>query len=76
MSEKIKALRNLLGLTQEDVAKSLGISSRAYCLKENKPDNFTVKELKQLAATLKVETEAFFKNELTLSVRKAKGEWE
>lgn len=68
MSNIIKALRVAKGFTQEDVAKSLNMDKRTYCLKENKPESFSVGEISGLAEILEVDAEIFFKHNLTLSV--------
>ena len=68
MSNIIKGLRNLKGLTQEDVAKELGIVSRTYLKKENNPNLFTVCELKKVSELLGVKEEIFFKDEVTITV--------
>jgi len=67
MSNIIKGLINLKGLTQEDVAKKIGITSRTYWKKENNPNLFTVCELKKLATLFEVDEGIFFKNKLTIT---------
>ena len=42
---KVKGYRTMLGLTQEEMAKKLGISVVAYRLKENEEREFTRKEM-------------------------------
>lgn len=68
MSDIIKRLRALNGLTQEDVAKKLEMASRTYCKKEANPDLFTVGELKKLAILFEVKEDIFFKDKLTVTV--------
>lgn len=47
---KLKALRAEYGLSQDDVAKALGITTATYNRKENKINNFTAEEVKKLLA--------------------------
>lgn len=66
MSNIIKGLRNLKGLTQEEVAQNLEITPRTYCKKENNPDLFTVCELRKLAKLFEVDEGVFFKEKVTV----------
>lgn len=66
MSNIIKGLRNLKGLTQEEVARELEIAPRTYWKKENNPNLFTVYELKKLATLFDVEEDIFFKEKVTV----------
>ena len=71
MSNVIKALRNLRGFTQEDVAKKMGMASRTFCKKESNPETFTVGEIKKLSEILCVEEEIFFSENVTVKVTSA-----
>lgn len=71
MSNVIKAVRNLRGFTQEDVAKRLGMASRTFCKKESNPETFTVGEIKRLAEILGVEEGIFFSENVTVKVTNA-----
>lgn len=66
MSNIIKGLRNLKGLTQEEVAQNLEITPRTYWKKENNPDLFTVCELRKLAKLFEVDEGVFFKEKVTV----------
>lgn len=48
IQNKIIILRDRSGLTQEDVAKQLGISKSSYCRKEKGNSHFTIEELEKL----------------------------
>lgn len=71
MSNVIKGIRNLRGLTQEEVAKRIGMASRTFCKKECNPETFTVGEIKRLAEILDVEEEIFFSEKVTVKVTSA-----
>ena len=68
MTNTIRALRNLKGYTQEEVAMALGINNRTFCYKERNPDKFTVREIKKLAEIFEVKEEIFFTNDVTVKV--------
>lgn len=65
MSKFLKALRNLKGYTQDDVAKAVGISLRSYLVKENNVEKFTLGEITKLAEFLEVEPKIFFEENIT-----------
>lgn len=65
MSNIIKALRTMRGLTQKDVAVKLSIAEKTYCKKENNPDFFSVGEFKELSNILGVSPEIFFNGKVT-----------
>lgn len=71
MSNIIKGIRTVRGLTQEDVAVALDMTVRTYCRREANPDTFTLLELKKLALMFEIEVSNFFNNELTLTVSKS-----
>ena len=54
LSENIKKAREELGLSQEDVAKSVGITQPAYSYIENGFKNPSVPTLVRLSKVLKV----------------------
>ena len=68
MASIIKGLRILRGYTQEDVANSIGMTSRTYCKKESNPDLFTIGELRRLSLLFDVSEEILFKRELIVIV--------
>ena len=45
----LKGKRMIIGLTQADVAKKLGINVKSYNFKENGRSKFTLKELKRIS---------------------------
>ena len=50
----IKDIRKRLGLSQENMAKALGITQASYSFKESGIRNFSIKELKILKRILNV----------------------
>ena len=50
---KVKGYRTMLGLTQEEMAKKLGISVVAYRQKENEEREFTRKEMVDFVTVIK-----------------------
>ena len=44
----LKVKRMIIGLTQADVAKKLGINVKSYNFKENGRSKFTLKELRKM----------------------------
>ena len=61
----IKAERVRAGLTQEQLAKKLGISATSYNLKETGARHFTVEELMLLAAAVNSDPESLLKTPLS-----------
>lgn len=59
ISRRIKARRVLKGLTQEDVAKMLGISMPTYRKMENHPLVLNLIKIKRLAKVLDCQVENF-----------------
>lgn len=49
MKLKIEAIRKQMGLTQEEIAKELGITSTSYSLKEKKKREFKGSELVKIS---------------------------
>lgn len=49
MKNKLKVLRAIKEVKQEDVAKNLGISLSTYCKKENGKTSFTLSEANKVA---------------------------
>ena len=49
---KVKGYRTMINLTQEEIAKRLGISERSYQNKEQGITKFTVEELKAIKGLL------------------------
>lgn len=60
MAQKLKAERALLGLTQTDVAKQLGISLTSYASKERGEKEFTLSEIKKLLELFNKKFEELF----------------
>lgn len=57
----LKELRAKVGITQKELAESIGISKFAYNRKENGHNDFTLSEMKKISKVLKVEpSEIFF----------------
>lgn len=52
---KIKKLREQIGLTQDDMAFALNISQNAYCLIENGKTKLDIERLFKIAEVLKVD---------------------
>jgi len=49
---KLKGARVEKGLTQEDMAKRIGISTYSYLMKENGKRDFTLTEMKKICEIL------------------------
>lgn len=56
----IKAIRVKLGLTQQDMAKKLGMSKSAYCSKENNKRRFTIEEAYKISEIFGLPIEKIF----------------
>ena len=68
---KLRGLRAEYGLTQEEVAKKIGISTNSYNRKERGKRKFTLIEAKKLADLFDVSIEdIFFNHKLTEMVSK------
>lgn len=50
---KVKGYRVMVGLTQEEMAERIGVSSRTYKTKENSNGLFTINELSRIKEVLK-----------------------
>lgn len=59
---KIKGIRAEKGLTQEQVAKIISVSSNTYISKENGKIDFKVEELTKIANSFEVPISIFFSN--------------
>lgn len=68
MSRQLKALRQLKGLTQNDVAKLLGLSLHGYLNKENGKSQFTLNEAKKLADMFDVTVDDIFFNNKVINL--------
>jgi transcriptional regulator with XRE-family HTH domain len=60
--ERLYRLREQAGLTQAQIAESLGISSRAYAFWEREPVSLKPDQIEKLAVALKVAVEDLFGN--------------
>jgi len=60
MQKKIKILRAIKGVTQEEVANALGITLSTYCKKENGKRKFTLDEAYKLAQYFDCSIEGIF----------------
>lgn len=60
----IKGLRNFKGLTQTEMAKTMGLSLTSYNKKENGKVPFTLEEVKFLSDFYNVPVENFFNDEV------------
>lgn len=49
VSRNIKSIRNKLGLSQQDIAKDLNITSKTYMAMENHPFSYSIDKLNILA---------------------------
>lgn len=54
IGENIRFIREQLGYSQEYVANQLGITQQSYSSIEKKPENATLKRLKEIASILQV----------------------
>ena len=57
---KLKGARVEKGLTQEDMAKRIGISTYSYLMKENGKRDFTLTEMKKICEILGKELSEIF----------------
>lgn len=57
---KLKGARVEKGLTQEDMAKRIGISTYSYLMKENGKRDFTLSEMKKICEILNKELSEIF----------------
>jgi putative transcriptional regulator len=49
---KIKGYRVMVKMTQEEMAKAIGVALRAYVDKENGKSNFSIEQLKTIKSIL------------------------
>ncbi len=72
MQDRLKKLRENLGLTQEEMAAIIGLcSANAYSLKERGERRFTLNEARAVSQYFKLPIEEiFFSNDLTNRVNK------
>jgi len=64
INEIIKNIRKDKGISQKNIAKTLGISISGYNMKENGNRPITTTELQQIAIALKEQPEYFFNQKL------------
>ncbi len=57
---KLKGARVEKGLTQEDMAEKIGISTYSYLMKENGKRDFTLTEMKKICEILDKELSEIF----------------
>ena len=60
INHKLKGARVEKGLTQEDMAESIGISTYSYLMKENGNLDFTLTEMKKICEILGKELSEIF----------------
>jgi len=60
INHKLKGARVEKGLTQEDIAKRIGISTYSYLMKENGKRDFTLTEMKKICEILNKELSEIF----------------
>ena len=60
INHKLKGTRVEKGLTQEDMAKRIGISTYSYLMKENGKRDFTLTEMKKICEILDKELSEIF----------------
>lgn len=63
----LKAKRVLNGLTQEQIAKEIGINPKSYNMKENGKNKFSLEEAAKISETLKLSLEEF--NDIFLQIK-------
>ena len=62
---KLKAKRVELGLTQQEMADKLGITTTTYCFKENGKREFTISEIATLLNILQCNFTDIFLSEMS-----------
>ncbi len=75
IGEKIRQLRVLGGLSQENVAEEIGMSHGNYGKIERGEIDVSSTHLIQLAKALKVNVSDFFENKLKVNAKEPKGEY-
>lgn len=60
INHKLKGARVEKGLTQEDMAERIGISTYSYLMKENGKRDFTLTEMKKICEILDKELSEIF----------------
>ncbi len=60
INHKLKGARVEKGLTQEDMAERIGISTYSYLMKENGKRDFTLTEMKKICEILNKELSEIF----------------
>ena len=60
INHKLKGARVEKGLTQEDMAERIGISTYSYLMKENGKRDFTLTEMKKICKILDKELSEIF----------------
>lgn len=60
INHKLKGARVEKGLTQEDMAEKIGISTYSYLMKENGKRDFTLSEMKKICEILGKELSEIF----------------
>ncbi len=60
INHKLKGTRVEKGLTQEDMAEKIGISTYSYLMKENGKRDFTLTEMKKICEILDKELSEIF----------------
>lgn len=60
VNHKLKGARVEKGLTQEDMAERIGISTYSYLMKENGKRDFTLTEMKKICDILDKELSEIF----------------
>jgi transcriptional regulator with XRE-family HTH domain len=68
LGEKISQIRRAKGISQDAVAKSLGISTTAYAQIERNESDITISRLQQIAETLGVKEWALFMPEGAVNI--------
>jgi len=63
----LKAKRILNGLTQEQIAKEIGMNPKSYNMKENGKYKFSLEEAAKISNTLKLSLEEF--NDIFLQIK-------
>lgn len=66
VSRNIKSCREKFGKTQEDIAKTMGITKQTYLKIENNPLAYSINKLNDIACTIGCNIDDFFCKNISL----------